>query len=80
MKNLGSGKTIFTTWMLEEAIKEAINRKNINDKMFIPEGETRQRIGNSRSNNCNYFERLVNEYPGIMVIVLGEIENPKVHK
>jgi len=91
----GSGKTILTKWVLEEAIKEATNRnielctinvncekyrtenaiwKNINNKMPIPEGETRQRIGNSRSNHCNYFEHLVNEYPGIIVIILDEID------
>ncbi len=42
--------------------------------MPIPEGEVRQQIGNSRSNHCNYFEHLVNEYPGIIVIVLDEID------
>jgi Cdc6-like AAA superfamily ATPase len=42
--------------------------------MPIPEGETRKRIGNSRSNHCNYFEHLVNEYPGIIVIILDEID------
>ena len=55
--------------------------QKINDKMPVPEGETKQKIGNSRSKHSNYFEHLVNEYPGIIIIVLDEIdkaEDPQI--
>jgi cell division control protein 6 len=48
--------------------------QKLNDKMPIPEGEVRQKIGNSRSKHSIYFEHLVNEYAGIIIIVLDEID------
>lgn len=98
----GTGKTILTRWVLEEVIKEAINRnielcvinvnceksktenaiwQKINDNLPIPEREIRQKIGNSRSKHSVYFEHLINNYTGIVIIVLDEIDkadNPQI--
>jgi archaeal cell division control protein 6 len=48
--------------------------QTINDQMPIPELEERKRIGNSISKHAKYFEYLVNKYPGIIIIVLDEID------
>jgi archaeal cell division control protein 6 len=42
----------------------------INDQMPTPEGEEKRRIGNSISKHAKYFEHLMNEYPGIIIMVL----------
>ena len=55
--------------------------QKINDNLPIPEGETRQKIGNSRSKHSVYFEYLINNYTGIVIIVLDEIDkadNPQI--
>ena len=55
--------------------------QKINDNLPISEGETRQKIGNSRSKHSVYFEYLVNNYTGIVIIVLDEIDkadNPQI--
>ena len=55
--------------------------QKINDNLPIPEGETRQKIGNSRSKHSIYFEHLINSYAGIVIIVLDEIDkadNPQI--
>lgn len=55
--------------------------QKINDNLPIPNGETRQKIGNSRSKHSVYFEHLINRYTGIVIIVLDEIDkadNPQI--
>jgi len=46
----------------------------INDNMPMPEGEKKRKIGNSISKHANYFEYLLNNYSGILLIVLDEID------
>jgi archaeal cell division control protein 6 len=55
--------------------------QKINNNLPIPEGETKQKIGNSRSKHSIYFEHLINSYAGIVIIVLDEIDkadNPQI--
>lgn len=55
--------------------------QKINDSLPIPEGETRQKIGNSRSKHSIYFDHLINCYSGIVIILLDEIDkadNPQI--
>lgn len=46
----------------------------INDNMPMPKGEKKRKIGNSISKHANYFEYLLNNYSGILLIVLDEID------
>lgn len=48
--------------------------QKINDNLPVPKGETRQKIGNSRSKHSVYFEHLIDCYSGIVIIVLDEID------
>jgi len=55
--------------------------QKINDNLPVPEGENRQKIGNSRSKHSVYFEHLINCYSGIVIILLDEIDkadNPQI--
>ena len=55
--------------------------QKINDSLPIPDGEERQKIGNSRSKHSIYFEHLINRYNGIILIVLDELDkadNPQI--
>jgi archaeal cell division control protein 6 len=55
--------------------------QKINDSLPIPDGEERQKIGNSRSKHSIYFEHLINSYNGIILIVLDELDkadNPQI--
>jgi cell division control protein 6 len=55
--------------------------QKINDNLPVPEEETRQKIGNSRSKHSVYFEHLIDYYSGIVIIVLDEIDkadNPQI--
>lgn len=55
--------------------------QKINDNLPVPEEETRQKIGNSRSKHSVYFEHLIDCYSGIVIIVLDEIDkadNPQI--
>lgn len=55
--------------------------QKINDSLPIPEGETRKKIGNSRSKHSIYFEHLIGCYSGIVIILLDEIDkadNPQI--
>lgn len=55
--------------------------QKINDNLPVPEGENRQKIGNSRSKHSVYFEHLINCYSGIVIILLDKIDkadNPQI--
>ena len=42
--------------------------------MPVPISEQKKKIGNSISKHAKYFEYLVNNYSGIIIIVLDEID------